>query len=105
MIKTILLLAILTLHRGHLTANEFSIDLFSSLMFNEGNMRTQPDENTIKLSNNTGLAVSLSLINNCCFSEDTLEGDTNLRLSRVLTDCIEVECVNGGNFSFSIEIS
>jgi len=89
---------------GHISANEFSIDLFSCLMFNEKNIRTLPNGSTIKLSNSAGLVVSLFLINNCRFSEHTLECDKNLRLCRTLTDCIEIECLNGGNFSYRIEL-
>jgi len=88
---------------GHVVVNEFSIDLFRGLMFNERNIRTQPNEHTIRLSNSAGFAVSLSIIANCRFTEHTLQGDKNLRLHRVLTDCIELECPSGGDFSYRIE--
>lgn len=90
---------------GHITANEFSMDLFSNLMFNKKNIRSMPNPSTIRLENAAGLTVDLSLAGNCAFSEHTLEGDKNLRLHRTLTDSIEVECQNGGDFSYRIEFA
>lgn len=88
---------------GHISANEFSMDLFNGVTFNGRNKRTMPDVNTIKLSNGLGLSMSLTLLGNCRFTDHSLEGEENLRLHRVLTDCIEVECSNGGDFGYRID--
>ncbi len=87
---------------GHIVANEFTMDLFRGIMYGERNVRKVPNENTIELSNTNGLKVTITLISNCQFNKDTLQGDKNLRLHRVLTDCIEIENPKGGNFSYRI---
>jgi hypothetical protein len=90
---------------GHVSANEFCVDLLSGLMLGAVNTRQQPDAQTVVLSqpapNSPTIAVRLGA--NARFSDDTLAGADNLRLHRVLTDCIEVESVAAGDFSFSIE--
>ena len=49
---------------------------------------------------------TISLGAGCAFSADTLQGDAggslNLRLHRVLTDCVEVVAEAGGNFAYDI---
>lgn len=87
---------------GHLVANEFTIGLYRSIMFGEKNIRKQLNENAIELSSLNGLKIKVTLGNNCQFNEDTLQGDKNLRLHRVLTDCIEIESPKGNNFSYEI---
>ena len=87
----------------HVTANEFCVDLYSGLMRAAWCTRRTPDQRTIHLASaDGGLTVTVRLGNNCQFSAATLEGPANLRLHRALTDCIEVESSQGGDFAYAL---
>jgi hypothetical protein len=91
---------------GHVSANEFCVDLYSGLMVGAINTRQQPDAQTVVLSQPApgSPTIAVRLGANAKFSDDTLDGAANLRLHRVLTDCIEVESLAAGDFSFAIDV-
>jgi hypothetical protein len=70
------------------------------------NTRQQPDAQTVVLSQPApgSPTIAVRLGANAKFSDDTLDGAANLRLHRVLTDCIEVESLAAGDFSFAIDV-
>jgi hypothetical protein len=86
----------------HIVANEFCIDVNGSVMFAKRNRRAQIEANQIEIANDDGLAIRLELLDNCIFTQDTLQGERNRRLHRVLTDCLELTTRDGGNFSYRI---
>lgn len=88
----------------HVVANEFTIDLYDSIMFGKRNHRKLLNNNLIEISNDDGVSIRLELGSNCIFSQDTLDAQSNMRLHRVMTDCLELTTPNGGGFSYSIQL-
>ncbi len=96
---------------NHLTSNEFCVNLLAGLMHAEYSTRTATAnrvELTVPSSSHTPVSVTVGievLGTNCQFTQDTNDAEKNLRLHRVLTDCIEVESPAGGDFSYKIDFS
>jgi hypothetical protein len=51
------------------------------------------------------LSATVRLVDNCRFSDDTREADANRRLHRAFSDCIEVESIDPGAFSYAIDVA
>jgi hypothetical protein len=97
---------------AHLVANEFSLDLLGMLMRGERQIRRWSDVTrgnsgsgvrAITLTQGD-LSVRVRVRDNCRFSFDTLEGETNLRLHRAFSDCLEVQSLESGAFTYAIDV-
>jgi hypothetical protein len=117
------------LKAGHLVANEFSLDLYQLVMQNRNQRRCWlradsrqlepgdsqsavsqlPNVDEIKgceLRTVTGApAVQVLLDDRCRFSQDTLDANRNRRLHRAFSDCLEIESVQDGAFSYTIQVA
>ncbi|MGE3270753.1 MAG: hypothetical protein AB7P40_18515 [Chloroflexota bacterium] len=109
----------------HLAANEFSLDVYTMLMDNarqerrwylDGHEAPVPtlddyaprpgaEVNACELRSTAGaVTATVRLGENCRFSEDTCEGAANRRLHRAFSDCLEIESINAGGFSYVIDV-
>lgn len=99
--------------RGHIVANEFSLDLLEQLLSGRSQTRSDvgaslPVPNEITISGPAAaVQVTITTKDRCQFSADTLkqaQGVPDRRLHRVLTDCLEIEATADGGFSYEIVI-
>lgn len=89
---------------GHVVANELCGDVYRALLHGETNRRTC-SERSIVVHNHQGGRATVTLPDaGCVFTPETLEGEGNRRLHRVMTDCIEVMASSGGNFSYQLDV-
>jgi hypothetical protein len=106
---------------GHRVANELSLDLYRMVMCGQRQTRAWvyapgyvPGTAAATPADVTGCTVTaanalvsaeVALGTNCRFSDDTLKGASSLRLHRAFSDCLEIESIAGGPFSYTIDVT
>ncbi|MBF0138271.1 MAG: hypothetical protein H7833_18620 [Magnetococcus sp. DMHC-1] len=87
---------------GHVVANEFCADLNGAVQLGQRHRLHWVDDHTVEFVSGEKRTVRLELLDRCVLTAETQEGEDNLRLHRVLTDCIEMEAPEGGAFAYRI---
>lgn len=89
---------------GHTVANEFCVDLYRAALYGDAIVRRALSPTNIELSGTRGSSVNLQLGPNCTFTPETDGGTANLHLHRAISDCLDIVCSQGADFSYQFQV-